>query len=126
MTPTTMIRPLLHARRIVPARPGRPRKLIQVSTSGSSLKLFFDRGRAAYSLRFRRRKLAQDGFHLEGFDNVAGFHVVEILQRDTAFVTLRDFARVVLEALQRRELAFPYRAPVADQARTRTADNLAV
>src|SRR5712692_1232045 len=117
ITPTTMIRPLLHATNS--ARPGRPHKR-------SRLELFLDRGRAAHSLRFRRGELAQNRFHLEGFDNVVRFHVVEILERDTAFVALRDFARVVLEALQRRELAFPYRAPIADQARASAADNLAV
>src|SRR5713101_8216099 len=118
ITPTTMmIRPLLHATNS--ARPGRPHKR-------SGLELFFDRGRTAHSLRFRRGELAQNRFHLEGFDNVVGFHVVEVLERDTAFVALRDFARVILEALQGRELAFPYRAPVADQARASAADNLAV
>src|ERR1700722_19062584 len=100
ITPTTMIRPLLHARRIIPTRPGRPRKLIRVVTASSSLELFFDRGRAAQVLRFRRSKLAQNRFHLKSFDNVVGLHVVEVLERDTAFVALRYFARVVLEALE--------------------------
>src|SRR5882672_2167763 len=123
ITPTTMIRPLLHARRIRRVRDDRtdgpPRR-------PSGLELFLDRGRTAHSLRFRRGELAQNRFHLEGFDNVFRFHVVKILERDTAFVALRHFARVVLEALQGRELAFPYRAPVADQARASAADNLAV
>src|SRR5260370_18104236 len=86
ITPTTMIRPLLHARRIRRVRDdrtnGRPRR-------PSGLELFFDRGRTAHSLRVRRAQLAQNRFHLEGFANSVGCHVVEVLERDTAFVALR-------------------------------------
>src|SRR6266481_9018745 len=118
-----MIRPLLHARRIRRVRDDRTNGPLR---RPSGLELFFDRGRTAHTRSVRRGELAQNRFHLEGFDNVVRFHVVEILERDTAFVALRDFARVVLEALQGRELAFPYRAPVADQARAGAADDLAV
>src|SRR5713101_296781 len=112
-----------HARRISgPARARGDRKL------HLRLELLFDRrGLAAHRLSgLRRGKLAQYGFHLEVLDHVIGLDVVEVLESDAAFVTGLDFARVVLEALERTDFAVPYDPPVAHQARPRTALNLAV
>src|ERR1019366_6944073 len=119
MTPMTMmIRPF-------PQRAG-PRARSGPRSRSLGLKLLFDGGLTAHGLGLGRGELAQNRFHLESFDDVVGFHVVEIFERDTPFVALRDFAHVVLEALEGGELAFPYRAAVADQPRARAAHNLAV
>src|SRR5262249_37029232 len=45
------------------------------------------------------------GLHAIAFDNVADFHVLIVLERHAAFLAGDDFARVVLEALELRELA---------------------
>src|SRR5208283_401440 len=119
MTPTTMmIRPLFQRAALRARTDQRLRSL--------RLKLLFDGRLTAHGLGLGRGELAQNRFHLESFDDVVGFNVVEIFERDTAFVALRDFARIVLEALERGELAFPYRAAVADQPRASTANNLAI
>src|SRR5579864_3384200 len=81
-----------------------------------SLGMLLGRGVPAHSVRARRFELARDRFHFERLDHVVGLDVVVVLQADTAFVARADLARVVLEAAQRADLAFPYDAAVAHQA----------
>src|SRR5208282_4676621 len=92
-----------------------PRARNDQRTRRLRLKLLFDRRLAAHGLGLGRGQLAQNRFHLESLDDVVGLHVVEVFERDTAFVALCDFAGVVLEALEGGELAFPYGAAVAHQ-----------
>src|SRR5689334_19535036 len=62
-----------------------------------------------------------DGLDLEGLDDVAHRDVVEALERDTAVEAFLDLARVVLEALQARELAVPDLGAVAHELHVRGA-----
>src|SRR5579859_2210805 len=78
----------------------------------------------AHRLRLGNRELAQNGFHLEVLDDVAGLDVVEVLEPDTTFVAGEDFAGVILEAAQRADLAFPDDAAVAHEAGAGTAHQL--
>src|SRR3954468_22772509 len=55
-------------------------------------------------------------FHAVAFDLVAGAHVLIVLEGHTAFLTGRDLAGIVLEALELREPAFVDHYVVADQA----------
>ena len=42
-----------------------------------------------------------------GFDDIAGFHVIEILDAQTTFISLLHFTHIVLETPQRSELPLP-------------------
>src|SRR6266581_1280556 len=66
--------------------------------------------------------------HLDtvAFDDVALAHVLEVLERHAAFLAGADFARVVLEALELRQLAFVDHHVVADEAHLRPALDRAV
>ena len=57
-----------------------------------------------------------NAFHLEHFDHVADLDVVEALQPETALEARLDLRDVVLEPLERGELAFPHDHAVAEQA----------
>src|ERR1700730_1789121 len=59
--------------------------------------------------------------HLEKFQNVADFHVVEICDDHTAFKARTHFAGVVLEPLQRAELRRVNERAVAYDAHLRVA-----
>ena len=58
---------------------------------------------------------------MEHFDDVADLQVVVALQADTALEAGLDFADIVLEALERADLAGPQLDAVAEQARLRIA-----
>src|SRR5688572_3881384 len=55
--------------------------------------------------------------HLEHFDDVANLDVVEVLEAHAALEAGLDLGDIVLEALERGELAFPHHDVVAQQAR---------
>src|ERR1700722_18424042 len=55
----------------------------------------------------------------EGLDDVAGLEVLVAGQSDTALEAGRHFTRVVLEATQRRDRAFPDDRPLAKEANLR-------
>src|SRR6185436_17037417 len=63
----------------------------------------------------------RDALHLEHFDHVANLDVVETLQAQAALEAGLDLGHVVLEALERGELAFPHHDVVAEQAGLRVA-----
>src|ERR1043166_7065569 len=54
-------------------------------------------------------------FHPIAFDDVALAHVLEVLERHAAFLAAPPLARVVLEALELRQLAFVDHHVVADE-----------
>src|SRR5262249_18380183 len=59
--------------------------------------------------------------HAIAFDDVALAHVLVVLECHAAFLAGDNFARVVLEALELRQLAFVDHDVVADQAYVRAA-----
>ena len=70
---------------------------------------------------------ASAGYHLdaEALDDVAGAHVLVVLEGHAAFLAGRDFRDFVLEALERLQLAFVDDDVVADQADARATLDLA-
>ena len=56
------------------------------------------------------------GLHAIALDNVADFHVLVVLERHSAFLAGEHLARVVLEALELRELALMDDDTVANKA----------
>src|SRR5260370_3958253 len=114
------------ARRYAAAPRARQRRGRDRAQSRLSLGMLLGRGVPAHRVRSRRFELARDRFHFERLDHVVGLDVVVVIQPDTAFVARADLARVVLEAAQRADLAFPYDAAVANQTRASVARDLAV
>ena len=53
--------------------------------------------------------------HPVTLDNVADFHILIIFERHAAFLAGGDFTRVILEALELRQLALMHDDVVADQ-----------
>src|SRR4051794_31150723 len=64
--------------------------------------------------------------HAIALDHVAGPHVLVALEGHAAFLARQHLARIVLEALELRQLALVDHDVVADQADVRTALDLAV
>src|SRR5215471_18662248 len=62
----------------------------------------------------------------ERFDHVAAFYVVVIADSDTALHTVAHFAHVILEALERTNLAFVYLDAIANQSHIGIALDCAV
>src|SRR5687767_13553549 len=71
-------------------------------------------------------ELLLDLFDVEGLDDVLLLHVAVALEGDTALHVLGDFLDVVLEALERVELAFPHHRVVAEEAGVARANDLAL
>src|SRR3954451_20268855 len=63
---------------------------------------------------FLNSQRALDGLHAIAFDDVAGAHVAVVLERHAAFLAGGDLLHLVLEAFQRRQLAFVHDDVVAD------------
>ena len=63
-----------------------------------------------------RLERPRDLLDAEALDDVAGAHVLVVLEGHAAFLAGRDLAHLVLEALQRLELAFVDDDVVAEQA----------
>ena len=66
----------------------------------------------------RRRRQLQRALHLfdpVALDHVADAHVLVALERHAAFLADKHFARIILEALELRELAFVDHHVVADE-----------
>ena len=73
-------------------------------------------------LKFRRRDALDDvRFYL-----IADFHVVEVLEADTAFKTFTNFRHVVFESAQRSDVTFPCDDCISNQARARITTNRAI
>src|SRR5690242_16036201 len=75
------------------------------------------------------RAASERGSHrlqLEALDDVALLEVAEAVERNTALVAGRHFARVVLETTQGLDVAIPEGHTVADDTRLAGAENLAV
>src|ERR1700744_354803 len=68
---------------------------------------------------------ALDGFDLETLDNVALLHVLIIGESHAAFLADLNLAHFVLEALERRQIAFVNDDIVADQANLRATTHQA-
>src|SRR5690606_8660042 len=73
-----------------------------------------------------RQNLRFDRFHHGNLDPVSHLDVVVFFQRKSAFVTFGHFPHVVLEPAERLDLALVNDDAVADEARVRVADHLAV
>src|SRR6185437_13151269 len=67
----------------------------------------------------RPSQRALDGFDLETLDDVALLHVLIVGEGHAAFLADLDLAHFVLEALERRQVAFMDHDIVADQANLR-------
>src|SRR6266571_5036623 len=72
------------------------------------------------------RELALDLPRLVCLDHVAFLDVLEVLDRDAAFEALLDLARIVLEALERSDLAVVDDRSLANEANVGGADDLAL
>src|SRR5262245_21688996 len=70
----------------------------------------------ATSRRRRRVERARHFFRAVALDDVADLDVVEVLDADTALESFADFARVVLEAFERRDRAVEHFDAVANEA----------
>src|SRR3954466_10658651 len=55
-------------------------------------------------------------FHEEGFDGISDLEIIVIVNADTAFISAGHLRHVVLEALQRSDLAFEYHHVIAQQS----------
>src|SRR5690606_21500676 len=77
--------------------------------------------RAHFSIDLAALQRALDAFDAETFDDIADAHVLVLLEGHAAFLTGRHFLDLVLEALERRELALVDHHVVADQANAGTA-----
>ena len=64
--------------------------------------------------------------HAVALDHVALAHVLIVLERHAAFLTGNDFTRIVLEALELRQLAFMNNDVVADETHVGATFDLAV
>src|ERR1700730_892655 len=73
-------------------------------------------------LQFRCGDLFDD----VSLDLIANLHVIEILETDTTLIALAHFGRVLLEAPQRSDVAFPGDYRVANQTSLRGAPDRAV
>src|SRR5690554_367224 len=77
--------------------------------------------RAHFSMDLAALQRALDALDAETFDDIADAHVLVLLEGHAAFLTGRHFLDLVLEALERRELALVDHHVVADQAHAGTA-----
>src|SRR5262249_40422758 len=73
-----------------------------------------------------RSELLLDLLDLERLDDVLVFEIAVAVERDAALEALGDLFDVVLEALERVELAFPDHRVVAHEARVVAPANLAL
>src|SRR5256885_12515674 len=74
----------------------------------------------------RPSKRALDLFHPIALDDIAGAHVLVVLEGHAAFLADLHFLDLVLEALERRELALVHHHVVADEADAGAALDAAV
>src|SRR5438270_1084096 len=71
-------------------------------------------------------KRALDLLDAVALDDVAGAHILIVLERHAAFLPSLDLANLVLEALQRRQLALVHDDIVADESHVGAALDSAV
>src|ERR1700688_4424385 len=77
-------------------------------------------------VRARRSQRAADLLDVVALDDVAGPHVVIVLERHAAFLPGLDLSDLVLEALERRQLALMNDHTVANEAHVRATLNDAI